>query len=178
MYCYNMGNTQSRQSADTLATEMNLLLNHIFGSMPEARPQTVESKESKVRPTELSPDIYESADELVFILPLPGVAPEDIQIEATGETLTLKGERKPTYANENASRKRQGTWNLGSGNFQTTWKIPFEIEAGAVQANFKNGVLELHLPKVKPLPPHSVKISVNGEEKSLQIGNNIEASVA
>jgi HSP20 family protein len=110
-----------------------------------------------------APDVYETPEMYVFQFAVPGFQPEDIHIEITGEQLTLSGERKPLFTQENATQLARGGWLGGEGKFQFAYRLPGEINTEQVQANYRNGVLELHLPKAQALLPKSVKVNVNAE---------------
>ncbi|CEK16817.1 molecular chaperone (small heat shock protein) [Chthonomonas calidirosea] len=111
---------------------------------------------------ELSPDVFETDEEIVFVVPLPGINPEDLHIEATTDTISIRGERKPFYQAENAVQHRQSLWTArGTGTFQISYTLPVEINPNKVEANYRNGVLEVHLPKAEAVKPKTVKINVN-----------------
>jgi len=109
---------------------------------------------------DLSPDIFETQEELVFVLPIPGLDPSDLNIEATADTLSIRGEHKPFYQNENAVQHRQSFWSKAQGAFQWTYTLPVEIDPNAIQASYRNGMLELHLPKSEAAKPKAVKVNV------------------
>jgi HSP20 family protein len=110
-----------------------------------------------------SVDLYETDEELVLIAPVPGLAPGDLNIEATADTLTISGERKPFYQNEKATRHTQSWWSTGQGSFRSSFTLPVEIDPNGIQANYRHGVLELHLPKSEAAKPKAVKVNVNTE---------------
>ncbi len=154
----NSGRTQKRapwSNLDQVATEMEALSQAIFG---EIRPESFKEVERK---TSLKLDVYETKTELIFVASLPGVTPEDILIEATADQLKISGERKPLYLNEEAKQILKGNIHEEVGKFEAVYSLPFEINPESVEARFKNGALELHLPKVEAPKPVSVKVSVS-----------------
>ncbi len=108
----------------------------------------------------LEPNVYETPEAFVYVLVLPGVAPEALTIETTPEKLTLKGERKPLYENENAKLLRQGAFAPQTGTFEAHYTLPKEINTQGVTAHFRHGVLELSLPKREEVKPQIVKVTV------------------
>ena len=103
-------------------------------------------------------DIFEDQNEIIVRAELPGIKQEDIDIELTGETLTLKGERRfeDTQRRENYVRVERAY-----GQFQRAFTIGVPVQADAVTASFKDGVLEVHLPKSEATKPKKVKVATN-----------------
>jgi len=109
-----------------------------------------------------APDVYETEEALVLVAPLPGIDPQNLHIEATEDTLQVKGEQKPFYQNEKARLVRQGS-AASHGEFQFSYTLPIQINPENVQAYYKNGVLELHLPKAEAVKPKTIKVNVSAE---------------
>lgn len=85
---------------------------------------------------------------------LPGVKSEDLEISVEGNTLTLRGERKPdTATNVNYHRRERR-----AGKFHKAISLPDEINAEAVQATYKDGVLKLVLPKAEHAKPRKIAV--------------------
>jgi HSP20 family protein len=135
----------------------------LFGYTPLARLMPQVGNPAGNSDLSFSPDLFETEDELVFIAPLPGIDAAGLNIEATEDTLNLKGERKPFYQNEKARQLRQGSWSAAHGEFQFTYALPILINPENVQAYYRNGVLELHLPKAEAVKPKSIKVNVSAE---------------
>jgi len=101
-------------------------------------------------------NIYAAENGLVLHAELPGFQAENLDISINGETLTLSGERFAESIPEEAHYHRQ---ERGIGKFSRTIKLPYTIEADQVQAELKNGLLTLTLPRAKTDLPR--KIAVN-----------------
>ena len=140
--------------------QMDDLFGHFFGYTPLSRLLPTPDFAPKAG-TEFAYDLYETPEELVFIAPLPGIDVEDLDIEATENELVLRGERKPFYQNENATPRRQGGWASGTGSFHVAFSLPIEVDPNRIQANYRKGVLELHLPKSVTAQPRAVKVNVS-----------------
>jgi HSP20 family protein len=100
-------------------------------------------------------DITENENQFVVKASLPGVKPEDVQITAHGETLTIRGEMKEEQ------EKKDEHYHLRErrfGQFQRTVVLPTPINAEQAQAHFENGVLTLTLPKSEEAKPKQIKV--------------------
>jgi HSP20 family protein len=98
-------------------------------------------------------DIYETDAELLLFADLPGVGPGDIDLRYERGELILKGKVPP--------RPHAGHLVLGEyedGDFYRVFQIHESIDAGKIGAEFKNGVLVVHLPKQEALKPRQVQI--------------------
>jgi HSP20 family protein len=100
-------------------------------------------------------DISENENEFVVKASLPGVRPEDVQITAHGDTLTIRGEMK---AEEEKKGEHYHLRERRSGQFQRTVSLPVPISADKAQAHFENGVLTLILPKAEEAKPKQIKV--------------------
>ena len=110
-------------------------------------------------------DIAETENEFIVKASLPGVRPEDVQITAHGDTLTIRGEIK---AEEEKKDVHYHLRERRFGQFQRTVTLSTPIDADKAQAQFENGVLTLTLPKAEEAKPKQIKIKVaigNGSEK-------------
>ncbi len=142
---------------ETVRRQMDDLFAGVIGYTPVARILNTGTD------IEISPDVFETENELVFLLPVPGVEPDDIQVEATADTLLIKGERKPLYQKEGAVQHRQSWWSARQGSFTLNYNLPFEINSEAVSAHYHNGILELHLPKAESVRPRTVQVQIAGK---------------
>ena len=101
-------------------------------------------------------DITENENEFVVKASLPGVRPEDVQITARGDTLTIRGEMK---AEEEKKDDRYHLRKRRIGQFQRTVVLPTPINADGAQAQFENGVLTLTLPKAEEAKPKQIRLA-------------------
>lgn len=102
-------------------------------------------------------DIFETADSIVMRAELPGVSRENIDIQVRDNTLTLKGERKfeRDVKDENCLRIERSY-----GAFQRAFNLPTVIQQDKIKAVFRDGVLEVTMPKAEEAKPKQVKIDV------------------
>ena len=102
-------------------------------------------------------DIYDSKDNLVVKADLPGLSKEDIQVAIQENILTISGEKKQEL---NVSENEYLRTERFYGSFHRAITLPTEVDRTKVQANFKDGVLELILPKKEEAKPQQIKIDV------------------
>ncbi|MCX6380599.1 MAG: Hsp20/alpha crystallin family protein, partial [Armatimonadetes bacterium] len=101
-------------------------------------------------------DVYEDAESLQFHVELPGLKPEEIDVELKGDTLTIKGERK--FENE---EKKSGYVRVerAYGKFQRSFTLGVPINADGLKATCKNGVLEVIVPKAEAIKPKKALVT-------------------
>jgi len=102
-------------------------------------------------------EVKEDENQFQVHLDIPGMDRKDLDISVTGNTLTVKGERK-----EEENKKGKGYFysERRYGSFQRSVELPVEVEADKVVANYKDGVLELTLPKSERAKPKQIKVDV------------------
>lgn len=103
-------------------------------------------------------DIIESEKEYLIKAELPEVTKENVKVDVEEGVLTLRGERK--YEKKDESEKMQRMERF-YGTFERTFALPEDVEIGKIKAEFRDGILTLHLPripKVERTPPVQVRI--------------------
>ena len=103
-------------------------------------------------------DIQETKDSFVLKAELPGMKQEDIQITIMENTLTLKGERRRENEVRNGGYTRV---ERAYGTFQRALALPSVVDADKVKATYKEGVLEIELPKKEEAKPKEIKVQVS-----------------
>jgi len=104
----------------------------------------------------VSVDVYESNGSLVVNAELPGLKPEDVGISLTDNQLTIKGEFQTEDEGERGNvyyQERQ------YGRFERSFALPTGIDTEAVDAEFKDGVLKVTLPKSEETKPKKIPIT-------------------
>lgn len=102
-------------------------------------------------------DIKEEQDRFVIYADLPGVNPKDIEVTMENGVLTLRGERKDEMVEDKEGFHRV---ERVRGTFYRRFSLPDTADADRIQANGKDGVLEIVLPKHEKVQPK--KIAVKG----------------
>lgn len=103
-------------------------------------------------------NIWSNEDNGILTAELPGVNPDSLDITVKNNTLTLRGNREPENIKEGESWLRR---ERGSGAFVRSFRLPFEVDAEKVKAQYQKGILQLVLPRSAADKPR--KIQVKGE---------------
>jgi len=99
-------------------------------------------------------DLYESGDNLIAVIELPGMRKEDIDISLHDGTLTISGERRrESTGGEKAQRTERYV-----GTFRRSIALPTRVDAGKVSASYQDGILEVALPKAEEAKPKQIKV--------------------
>ena len=100
-------------------------------------------------------DMYQTDDEIVVKAALPGIKADEVQINITGEVLTLKGEMKhEEEKNEQAWHIREQRW----GAFERSVILPTDVVADKAKADFEHGILTITLPKAEDVKPKTITV--------------------
>lgn len=100
-------------------------------------------------------DVYETTDEIVVELDVPGYDVEELRVTVSDHTLSVVGDRKEeTSKHEKALRVRERL----EAHFERSFQLPFAAESDHVHAEFSKGVLSMHVPKHAAPGPRPVAI--------------------
>jgi len=102
-------------------------------------------------------DIYETENEIVVKAEIPGVKKEDVKLSMLDDVLTLTGERK---FEEETKKENYVRVERGYGSFTRSFTLPPSVDAQKISAEFKDGLLEIKLPKLEQAKPKEVEIKV------------------
>ena len=130
-------------------SEVNRLFDSFFG-----RPVATSNGERMWAP---ALDMYETKDEIVLNFELPGVREKDVTLSIMGEVLTLKGER--AFDRDVKDESYHHTERV-FGKFERSVQLPMEVQAEKVQATYRDGMLEVKLPKAEEVKPREIKINI------------------
>ena len=101
-------------------------------------------------------DLYQTVDNVVAVVELPGMRKEDINISLHDGMLTIAGERQSSSGDgENAERTERF-----SGKFRRSISLPTRVDASKVSATYKEGILTVTLPKAEEAKPKKVEVTV------------------
>ena len=103
-------------------------------------------------------DIYETENELVIKADLPEVAEKDVDVRVENNMLTIRGERK---FEQNVKEDNYLRVERAYGSFSRSFSLPNTVNTEAIEANYKDGVLKVVLPKRAESKPKQVKINVS-----------------
>ena len=137
------------RNVNDIQGEMSRLFDSLFG-----RPATVSAGDRLWAPLA---DMYETKDDLFVALELPGIREKDVNVSITGDMLTVKGDRR--FERDVTD---EGYYRLERvyGKFERSMPLPIPVQADKVKATYRDGVLEIRLPKVEEVKPKEIKIDV------------------
>jgi len=102
-------------------------------------------------------DVYEEKDDVVAKVELPGMGKDDIDVQLTQRTLTIKGEKKKE---EEVDEENYYRSERSYGGFSRIVELPTEVQSDKAKASFKEGVLEVRVPKTEEAKTKVKKVKV------------------
>jgi HSP20 family protein len=102
-------------------------------------------------------DISETDGEYLIKAELPEVKKEDVKVTVEDGVLTLQGERRQEKEEKG---KRFHRVERSYGSFVRSFTLPESVDEGAVRAEYKDGMLNLHLPKTEKVKPKAIDVKV------------------
>ena len=105
-----------------------------------------------------SVDVYEEKDDVVIKAEIPGLSKEDISVQVTDSTLMIKGEKK---REEEIKETDYYCCERSFGAFTRAVDLPCEVKADQVKASFKNGVLEVRMPKTEEAKKKAITVKID-----------------
>jgi HSP20 family protein len=99
-------------------------------------------------------NIFQRGDDFVAIVELPGVDKSDLGIEVKENTIRISGKKAINYDEGASVHRRERVW----GVFDRTLSVPIQIDPDAVNAEYRDGMLALFIPRAESDKPRSIKI--------------------
>jgi HSP20 family protein len=99
-------------------------------------------------------NIFQKGDDFVAVVELSGVNKDNLQIEAKENTIRIFGNKAITYEKDASVHRRERL----SGVFNRTISIPVQINPDGIRAEYRDGVLALHIPRAESEKPRTIKI--------------------
>ena len=134
-----------------IQTRINDLFDDAFGRSRSSSPPAAGIWSPAV-------DILESRDSYLIRAELPGMKREDFNLEVHDGSLTLSGERKFEEAANGVEYHRI---ERTSGKFSRSFYLPQTVKTDAIKATYRDGILEIHVPKAEEAKPRQIEISVH-----------------
>ena len=103
-------------------------------------------------------DIREDENQVVIKSDVPGMEQKDIKVNIDNNMLTISGERK---FDDEENKEKYHRVERAYGRFSRTFQLSNTTDSGKIQASYKNGVLEVTLPKLEEAKPRSIQVQVN-----------------
>jgi HSP20 family protein len=139
------------REAAAVHTELSRLMNGLF----EGNGRTTQTWVPTL-------DAWETEDALVYAFDLPGVPQDKISVEVEDGTLTVSAERERT---EEVSQERYHRLERRFGSFARTVGLPQGATEDSIKAAYKDGVLEIHVPKPAQVKPKRIEIAFGAAEE-------------
>jgi len=102
-------------------------------------------------------DIYEEDDEVVLKAELPGLKKEDLEVTITEDTVSISGQKRKE---EKVQRKDYFRLERSWGSFSRSFSLPARVQPQKAKARFKDGVLELRVPKTEEAKRKKLKVQI------------------
>ena len=103
-------------------------------------------------------DVFEEKDDIVVKAELPGMEKDNIEVNLTDHMLTIKGEKKKE---EEIKEENYYRAERTYGSFLRTLELPRDVHADKIKASFKNGILEVRMPKTEEAKAKEIKVKVD-----------------
>ncbi|MEC4892443.1 MAG: Hsp20/alpha crystallin family protein [Oscillatoria sp. PMC 1051.18] len=141
---------QPFREVDSLQREMNRLFDSFL-------TEDGEHRRSAMATFAPAAEIEETADAIHLRLEIPGMEPKDLDVQVTAEAVSIRGERKSQFKSEEEGMTRT---EFRYGQFQRVIPLPGKIKNNEVQAEYKDGILQLTLPKADEENNKVVKVNI------------------
>jgi HSP20 family protein len=131
-------------------------MNHLFEDATDRQARTSESDDIESADWHPAADVYDTENAYLIAVDLPGVVRSDLEIDLDDEKLVIRGNR--TISRE--SREKAKPSVRPHGRFRRSFTIPRNVAQDGILAEYKNGVLEVTLPKRNDLKGQRIQIKV------------------
>ncbi len=132
-----------------MQSDMDRLFDSVFGSAPARGRMEFDFSPAT--------DVEEDAEGFVLRVDLPGVSQKDVKVHLYGDTLTIRGQRDLT-----GERSEKGTHRVErmSGTFERTFTLGVPVRGDQVKATFRDGVLEVRVPKADEARTREIEVQI------------------
>jgi HSP20 family protein len=139
----------------TLREAMDRLFEDSFVRSAAGAPRRGEAAQLPV-------NVWEDKDNVHVVARVPGLEAEDLDIQLTGEMLTIRGRFASDAEGEGSKEWAWYANELWYGPFERSITLPTQVQTDKVEAVFKNGMLHLTVPKAEEVKPKTIKVKVEG----------------
>lgn len=129
-----------------------------YGRLPRQSLRTGEAGERELAEWRPVANISETEKEYLIKAELPEVSKEDVEVSVHDGIITIKGERRMETTDEKETQHRIESFY---GSFSRSFSLPADVDETAIQAESKDGVLKVHLPKAEVEQPKAIEIKVS-----------------
>ncbi|NTU43541.1 MAG: Hsp20/alpha crystallin family protein [Nitrospirales bacterium] len=108
---------------------------------------------------EFSPhvDIFEDGNDVVMKAEIPGMKKDDLDVTLTEDTITISGEKR---SEEKVEKKNYHRLERSYGSFSRSFRLPDGVQTDKAKASFKDGVLEIRIPKLEETKKNEKKLEI------------------
>jgi HSP20 family protein len=99
-------------------------------------------------------NLFQKGDDLVAIIELPGVNPNDLNIQVKNNSIRIAGRKSVDYPEQASAHRRERLW----GEFDRTIAVPMQIDPDGIEAKYNDGVLALVIPRAERDKPRTIQI--------------------
>jgi HSP20 family protein len=132
---------------------------------------------ARAAPLSLTVDVREEGDNFVVSAPMPGVAPDDVEISVLGDTVRIRGERREERQQGGEGQR----WIMREqrfGSFERVIRLPVPVKADAANAEFRDGILTIRLPKSEEAKERRIPIQGGQQAQDVQVAAGPSGSSA
>jgi len=159
-----MAITRYRDPASLFGLQrLNRILDEAFaqGAFPE--------QGSVITSTLFAPtDVSEDENALQITMELPGVDPDDVRLSLENNVLTIRGEKRQQFDENN---ERVHRFERVYGVFERTFVLPNTVDPDRIEARFENGVLTVRIPKAERARPREIRVSSSSGPAQVKTGS-------
>jgi len=108
-------------------------------------------------------DVAEEKDKILVRVEVPGMNENDLKVSFEDGLLTVSGERQFERKDDRNYHRIERTY----GSFTRTFSLPRTVDASSIAANYRDGILEIEIPKLEEAKPKQIQINVNSGAKAI-----------
>jgi HSP20 family protein len=146
------------------ASDVNSQFEHIRQRMEQARRRVIGAPgrpEFSTPFIEPAVDVYETGDAVVILAEIAGIGEGEFELDVEGFTCVLRGERKATRGGPKRDYRQM---EISYGAFQRELLLPTEVNPDGIRTVYKDGMLQISLPKASPAGSRRLKIPVQNQK--------------
>lgn len=121
---------------------------------PEGTKRSPVESTMKRRPVSPEVDIFRIKDELVMLVDMPGVPKDEIKIRIDNAIITISGQAKIPQGGDHRY------WEFNPCNYQRSFELSPDVDQEKIEADYKQGVLTVRLPKLERAKPRQITVNV------------------
>jgi len=100
-------------------------------------------------------NVFQQGDNILAIIELPGIDKNALQIEAKENAIRISGKKATNYPENVSVHRRERVF----GEFDRTLSLPIQLDPDGIKAEYRDGILALHLPRSERDKPRTIKVS-------------------